>query len=94
MTNERECANAPQRYVRHPQQRPKNERWAGVHEVCREPLPLPNAPTGDKACIHDCFNTAPSMPQVVLSSDAESMMDIVLKLDFGAWEWKRVQRKA
>ena len=34
------------------------------------------------------------MPQVVLSSDAESMMDIVLKLDFGAWEWKRVRRKA
>ena len=37
----------------------------------------------------------PCHRKVVLSSDAaESMMDIVLKLDFGAWEWKRVQRKA
>ena len=32
--------------------------------------------------------------QVVLSSDAESQMDIVLKLDFASWEWKRVRRKA
>ena len=31
--------------------------WTGVHEARREPLPLPHAPTGHNACVHDNNST-------------------------------------